>query len=313
MALRHTGASPARTPFPFPHRGTMRVTFWAGMLMLLLFAFVPAVAVIVVAFTDLRGLTYVPTQWVGLENFKDFFSPARASDNWNALRNTMVFAIVGTVLQMGFALATAILLNGRIRGRNAFRAIVFMPTILGVTVSGLIWSLIFNPAGGPMQSLLHAFGTQSAFFGDPRIALGLVILVHVWMQLGVSVVIFLAGLQAIPTELYEVANIDGASAWQRFRNVTFPLLAPSLTANVLMGVVNAMHSYQLTYVLAGPSNRSTQVLSLLVYVQAFGGESGTSLSQSQGYAAAIATVQFVLVGVIALATLAYLRRREARL
>lgn len=214
---------------------------------------------------------------------------------------------------MAFALAIALLLNLPIRGRNFFRAIVFMPTILGVTVSGLIWSLIFNPSGGPMQSLLSLFGTESAFFGDPHVALALVILVHVWMQLGVSVIIFLAGLQAIPAELYEVANIDGAGAWQRFRNVTMPLLAPSVTANVLMGVVNAMNSYQLTYVLTGPSNRSTQVLSLLVYVQAFGGESGTSVSQSQGYAAAIATVQFLLVGVIALATLTYLRRREAKL
>ncbi|MGO2360182.1 MAG: carbohydrate ABC transporter permease [Brachybacterium tyrofermentans] len=313
MTARAERAAPVRTRFPFPRRGAVRLTFGLGMLMLVLFAFVPAVAVIVVSFTDLRGLTYVPTLWVGIENYLDFFSPARAADNWNALRNTMVFAIVGTVLQMGFALAISLLLNRPLRGRNFFRAVVFMPTILGVTVGGLIWSLIFNPAGGPMQSLLHAVGTQSAFFGDPRIALGLVIFVHVWMQVGISVVIFLAGLQAIPAELQEVASIDGASAWQRFRNVTFPLLAPSLTANVLMGVVNAMHSYQLTYVLAGPSNRSTQVLSLLVYVQAFGGESGTSLSQSQGYAAAIATLQFVLVGVIALATLFYLRRREARL
>jgi len=133
------------------------------------------------------------------------------------------------------------------------------------------------------------------------------------MVMGISVIIFLSGLQAIPAELYEVAAIDGASGWQRFRNVTIPLLAPSITANVLLGIVNALQSYQLTYVLTGPNNKSTQVLSLLIYVQGFGGKSGTTLSQSQGYAAAISIIQFLLVGVVTIVALWYLRRREAKL
>lgn len=299
--------------FPFPRRSAVRITFGAGMLMLFLFAFVPAAAVLVVSFTDLRGLPYLPVDWVGLENYVQFLSPARWGDNANALKNTLVFAFFSTVLQILFALGIALLLSRPIRGRNFLRAVVFMPTVLGVTVTGLVWSLVFNPSGGLAQAFLQLFGATSAFFGDPNIALALVIFVQIWMNIGVSVVIFLAGIQAIPADLYEVAGIDGASAWQRFRYVTFPLLAPSVTANVLMGIVNSMHSYQLTYVLSGPSNRSTQVLSLLVYVQAFGGKSGTSLSQSQGYAAAISMFQFVLVGIIALGTLWYLRKREARL
>lgn len=299
--------------FPFPSRGPVRLTFGLALIVLTVFGLVPAIAVFVVSFTDLRGLPYLPVKWVGIENYVSFFSPAKWGDSSNALWNTLVFAVASTVAQILLALGIAMLLNRKLKGRTFVRAVVFMPTVLGVTVTGLIFSLIFNVSGGPAASLLEAFGTESAFFGDPRIALALVIIVQVWMVLGISVIIFLSGLQAIPEELYEAAGIDGASSWHRFRYVTVPLLAPSITANVLLGVVNALQSYQLTYVLTGPSNKSTQVLSLLVYVQGFGGKSGTTLSQSQGYASAISIVQFVLVGIVSLTALWILRRREEKL
>jgi ABC-type sugar transport system permease subunit len=113
--------------------------------------------------------------------------------------------------------------------------------------------------------------------------------------------------------LYEVANIDGAGPWQRLRQVTVPLLAPSVTANVLLCLVGSLQSYQLVYVLTGPNNPSTQVLSLAIFTQSFGGGTVGGASQSQGYAAAISMIQFVIVGIITLAVLGYLRRREARL
>ncbi|GAA3026342.1 carbohydrate ABC transporter permease [Microbacterium dextranolyticum] len=299
--------------FPFPRRGPVRLTFGIGLLILTVFGLVPAVAVLAVSFTDLRGLPYLPVHWVGIENYVSFFSPAKWSDSLNALRNTLIFAVVSTVIQIVLALAVAILLNRPLRGRNFYRAVVFMPTVLGVTVTGLVWSLMFNVTGGPAASILSLFGQQSAFFGDPKIALALVIVVQIWMVVGISVIIFLSGLQAIPEDLYEAGSIDGASGWQRFRFITIPMLAPSITANVLLGIVNALQSYQLTYVLTGPNNKSTQVLSLLVYVQGFGGASGTTLSQSQGYAAAISMVQFAIVGIVSLLALWYLRKREAKL
>ncbi len=296
--------------YPFPRRTTLRVSFGLALLVLTVFGLVPAVAVLVVSFTDLRGLPYLPVHWIGLDNYRSFFSPTKAGDNVNALKNTLIFALVSTVAQIALALAIAVFLNRPMRGRNFLRAIVFMPTVLGVTVTGLVFSLVFNVTGGPAASVLSWFGRDSAFFGDPRIALWLVIAVQVWMQIGVSVIIFLAGLQAIPSDLYEVASIDGASPRQQFRNVTVPLLAPSITANVLLGIVNALQSYQLTYVLTGATNKATQLLSLLIFVQGFGGNSGTSVSQSQGYAAAISMVQFVIVAVVTTVTLVYLRRRE---
>jgi ABC-type sugar transport system permease subunit len=303
----------ATSSFPFPHRTPVRISFTVGATILTVFAFVPAIAVLVVSFTDLKGLPGLPVHWVGWQNFVDYFGKGHRADNVNAFKNTLIFATLATVAQIFLALVVAVLLNRPLKGRNLYRSVVFMPTVLGVTVTALIWSLMFNTSGGPVQKLLEALGTDSAFFGDPDIALYLVVFVQVWMSMGVSVIIFLSGLQAIPSDLYEVADIDGASGWQRFRFVTFPMLAPAVTANVLLGIVNALQSYQLTYVLTGASNKATQVLSLQVYQQAFGGKSGTSLVQSQGYAAAISVVQFVLVGTIAFLTLWYLRRREAKL
>jgi len=298
--------------FPFARKGTMRLTFGAGIAILAVFGLVPAVAVLVISFTDITGLPGIPIDWIGLRNYLEFFSAAHLGDNLNALRNTVVFAGVSTVVQVVGGLLIAVLLNQRLRGRTLYRAIVFMPTVLGVTVIGLIWSLIFNPSGGPGASVLALFGTHSAFFGDPNLALGLVIFVQIWAGLGISVVIFLAGLQAIPDELYEAAALDGASGWQRLRLVTVPVLAPSITTNVLLGIVNAMQSYQLAYVLTGSANRATQLLSTLIYVQGFGGTGG-GVAESQGYAASISIVQFVLVGVVSLIALRILRRREARL
>ncbi|GAA2518439.1 carbohydrate ABC transporter permease [Rarobacter incanus] len=304
----------ASSSFPFPSRHPVRTSFSVGAIVLIVFAFVPAIAVVVVSFTNLKGLPNLPVDWIGIENYARYFGPARRSDNINALTNTLVFATLATVFQIGIGLAVAILLNRPLKGRNFYRSIVFMPTVLGVTVTALIWSLMFNTSGGPIQSILNAFGTESAFFGDDNIALYLVVFCQVWMQLGVTVIIFLSGLQAIPSDLYEVAGIDGANSWQRFRYVTIPMLAPSITANVLLGIVNAMQSYQLTYVLTGQSNKATQLLSLQVYEQAFGNAQGRQMpGATQGYAAAISMIQFVLVGAITFATLWYLRRREAKL
>ncbi|MGO4601986.1 carbohydrate ABC transporter permease [Terrabacter sp. 2YAF2] len=296
----------------FGRRSTAQLLFALGMSLIVVFSLVPAVGILAVSFTDIRSLPFLPVSFVGLENYATFFSSAQLGYNLNALRNTLVFAVSVTLLQNVLALFIAVLLNQRLRGRNFARAVVFLPTILGVTIIGLVFSLIFNPSGGPAASVWGWFGASSAFFGDPALAMPLVIGISVWSGLGVAVVIYLAGLQAIPPELYEVASIDGASSWQRLRYVTTPLLAPSITANTLLSLIGALQSYQLIYVLTGPINPATQVLSLAIFTQGFGGaQGGTALSQ--GYAAAISMVQFVIVMIVSLATLVYLRRKETAL
>lgn len=298
--------------FLFGKQWQAQVTFFLGLLLILLFSIVPAIGIFVISFTDIRSLPFLPTRWVGFENYKTFFGSAQMAYNVNALKNTFYFAIAVTVLQNGLALLIAVLLNMRLKGRNFVRAVVFFPTILGVTVIGLIFGLVFNPSGGPAASLLAMFGKSSAFFGDPKWAMPLVILVQVWAGIGVAVVIYLSGLQAIPGDLYETSGLDGASSWQQLRHVTIPLLAPSVTANTLLSIIGSLQSYQLIYVLTGPSNKATQVLSLVIFTQGFGGDAGGSV-QSQGYAAAVSIVQFFIVMIISLATLAYLRKKETAL
>ncbi|MEO7058369.1 MAG: sugar ABC transporter permease [Lapillicoccus sp.] len=295
--------------FLFGRRRTAQLYFAVGLALVVIFSLAPAVGILAISLTDIRSLPFLPVHFVGLDNFATFFSSAQLGYNLHALRNTLVFAVSVTVLQNGIALFIAVLLNQRLRGRNIARAVVFLPTILGVTVIGLVFTLVFNPSGGPAASVWSWFGSSSAFFGSPSLAMPLVIAVQVWSGIGVAVVIFLAGLQAIPQELYEVAAIDGAGSGQRLRYVTIPLLAPSVTANTLLSVIGALQSYQLIYVLTGPINPATQVLSLAIFTQGFGGAQGGA-AQSQGYAAAISIVQFVIVMVVSLATLAYLRRRE---
>jgi raffinose/stachyose/melibiose transport system permease protein len=298
--------------FVFGRRWQAQATFALGLAPIVVFSLVPAIGIVVLSFTDIRSLPFLPVHWVGIENYTTFFSSAQMGYNAHALKNTLVFALAVTIFQNVIALFIAILLNQRLRGRNFARAVVFMPTILGVTVIGLIFTLIFNPTGGPGASVWKWFGASSAFFGDPKLAMTLVIAVQVWAGIGVAVVIYLAGLQAIPGELYEVASIDGANAWQRMRHVTYPLLAPSVTANTLLCVIGALQSYQLIYVLTGPINPATQVLSLAIFTQGFGGAQGGS-ALSQGYAAAISMIQFVIVMIVSLAMMAYLRRRETQL
>lgn len=300
------------TYYPFGRRAPLQISFWFGIGVLTVFALLPAVGVFAISFTDIRGLPGLPVNWVGLENYERWFSPAKLGTNLNALRNTLVFSVVVTVVTNVVALGISVLFNQRLRGRNFYRAVVFLPTILGVTVVGLIWSLFFNPSAGPAASLWGLFGADSAFFGDPTMALGLVIFVQIWMGMGVNVVIYLAGLQAIPADLYEAASIDGAGGWQRLRSVTIPLLAPSITANVLLSIVGTLQNYQLAYVLTGPNNQATQLLSLAIFSQAFGGSS-QGIGQSQGYAATISVIQFFIVGIASVLVLLYLRRREARL
>lgn len=303
----------SQTPFVFGRRATLRLSFFAGLAPIVVFAIGPAVAIVVISFTDVRSLPFLPVQWVGLQNYVTFFSAANLAYNMHALLNTLVFAVAVTIAQNVIALLLAVYLNRRLRGRTFLRAVVFLPTILGVTVIGLIWSLIFNPSGGPAASIWSWFNTTSAFFGDPKMALWLVIFVQVWSGIGVAMIIYLAGLQAISSDFYEAADIDGATSWQKLRRITYPLLAPSVTANMMLCIIGSLQSYQLIYVLTGANDPATQVLSLAIFSQGFGGSTAGGGVHSQGYAAAISMVQFVLVAVISILVFGYLRRREERL
>lgn len=293
--------------FPFRRRTALRATYYGAWVPILFFVFAPAIMTLVLSFTDIRRTPGLPWQWIGIDNYISFFNPARLSTSLRVIENTLVYAVLTVVIGCFLSLGIALLLNRRLRGRTVARALVFMPTILGVTVVGMIWAVIFS-VYGPVQEILGVFGFTSTFFGDPDIALYLIIFVVIWSSLGTTTIIFLAGLQAIPEELLEVAAIDGATSRQTFWHVTWPLLAPTFTTNMLLCTIAGLQGYALIYVLTGTGRPATETLGVAVFSAAFGGGNST-----QGYGAAVAMVQFAFVGLAAIVVLTYLRRREAKL
>jgi raffinose/stachyose/melibiose transport system permease protein len=286
-----------------------------GLLLYLLIALGPSVATSVFSFTDATGIRGAPINWIGLENYREFLFLGRASqDNYAALGRTLVFCFFVTTIQFGLGLLVAVLVNQRLRGTSIFRTLFFLPVILGAVIQGLIWSLFLYPLGGPMARILEFFGTSSQFFGGPPPeAFASVIFVQIWANMGFTMVIFLAGLQTIPDDLYEAARIDGASSWQVFSNVTWPLLTPSVNTNILLNIIGSLQAWQLFLVLIGYRN-GTQVLGYLIYAQGFGQTSGSVTSSfRQGYAAAASIVLFLLVLVLGITTQNILRRREERI
>lgn len=290
--------------------------FAPGMIFFTIFALAPAVAVGYFALTDVTGTPGIPIHFIGLGNFRQFFLGADSTENWADIRRSLVYCGAVTVIQNALALGIAVVLNGRIRGRTLIRVIIFAPTVLGVVVTALVWQLVLSPVGSPAAAVLGAFGGHSAFLGSDSLAFALTIGVQIWMGLGYSMVIFLAGLQAIPGDVLEAATVDGAGTWRRFWRVTWPLLAPSLTTNILIAIIGSLQSFQLIYVLTG-GNHNTTNLAYKMFCVSFNAcaANGTQSQQfmEQGYGAAISLVQFVIVLVISLIVLRFLRRREVQL
>ena len=267
---------------------------------------VPAFATSIFSLTDYTGLPGAPINWVGLENYTSLLAGQRTF-LVRALVVTAIFSLVVTLVQNGLAVLIAWLLNSRLRGKIAVRSIVFLPVVLGATVNGLTWYVMFNPLSGPVTLFLQQFGIRANLLGDPSTALWAVIWVQIWANLGFSMMVFLAGMQAIPAEVYEAGKIDGTSAWSAFRYLTIPLLAPSITINVLLAIIGTITGFELIFVLTdgGPAFAS-QTLGMWVFNQAF-----FSATRLPGFASAIAMVQFAIVFAIAMVMQYYLRRREA--
>jgi len=267
---------------------------------------VPAFATSIFSLTDYTGLPGAPINFVGLENYTSLFA-AQQTFMLRALGVTAIFSIMVTALQNGLAVLIAWLLNSNLRGQIAVRSLVFMPVVLGATVNGLMWYVMYHPLSGPVTQIFGLFGYRANLLGNPGTALWAVIWVQIWANLGFSMMVFLAGMQAIPSDIYEAGKIDGTGAWSAFRHLTIPLLAPSITINVLLAVIGTITGFELIFVLTdgGPALAS-QTLGMWVFNTAFFGT-----SRLPGFASAIAMVQFALVFVIAMIMQAYVRRREA--
>jgi raffinose/stachyose/melibiose transport system permease protein len=288
-----------------PSRLVMWLGVALGLAFFLVFGIAPAVANIVISLTDYSGLAGASTSFTGLDNYKTLFTT-----QWPgfvaSLGDSLYFVVGVTVVQNALALALAHRLQGTSRTAALLRILAFLPIVLGVTVVGIVWLLLFDPQSGPIQAIVGHAGIHSAFFGSGSLAMPLTILVQVWQNLGFTMVVFIGGLKAIPTEIFEAAAIDGVTGWQRFRRLTWPLMAPVVTVNVTFAVIGSLTTYNLIYILTD-GQFGTNTLGILAFNTAFGN------TADLGLGASMSVILLLLAIIVALPLVAFLQHRERRL
>jgi ABC-type sugar transport system permease subunit len=286
-----------------------RLVMWGGVAIglafFLLFGIAPAVANIAISLTDYSGLAGASTSFTGLDNYTTLFTT-----QWPgfvaSLGDTLYFVVGVTVVQNAVALALAHRLQGTGRTATLLRILAFLPIVLGVTVVGIVWLLMFAPQSGPVQTILGHAGIHSAFFGSDTWAMPLTILAQVWQNLGFTMVVFIGGLKAIPPEIFEAAAIDGVTGWQRFRRLTWPLMAAVVTVNVTFAVIGSLTTYNLIYILTD-GQFGTNTLGILAFNTAFGN------TADLGLGASMSVILLLLAILVALPLVAFLQHRERRL
>lgn len=302
MQATQTRQSEGRKTTP---RWSVGPSWWFALPALVMYALVtvyPSLAGTYFALTKWDGLSPTAT-FVGLGNFVKLLHESEAI---GALKNTVLIAVVATLLQNGLGLLLALGVNSHIRSRYVLRVIFFAPVMLSPLIVAYLFQYIYSPRGF-VNNVLGAMGLeplQRAWLGDPSIAIWSVIVVIVWQYVGYSMVIFLAGLQGVPQELYDAADMDGASGWQRFKNVTLPMIAPAITINLTLSVIGGLKIFDQVWAMTqGGPGYATETLSVFLYRQAFA-------FGNYGYGMAIALVLTIIVMAVSVVQLRVLRSRE---
>ena len=274
-----------------------------AIILLIVFIAIPFVMAIYLSFTDQRLIPNpnLPTQIIGLRNY------VRLVDDEAFIRgllNNFYFVLVVVPIQTALALFLAILINQKIKGVNTYRTVYFSPVVTSMVVVAVIWTFLYNPAG-MINSFIRilSFGTLGPYswLQDTKLVFPAIMLLSIWQGVGFQMVIYLAGLQEIPTDLYEAADVDGANKWQQFTNITWPMLRNTTIFVVITTTILAFKLFDQVKVMTngGPQNAS---MTTIVYAieQGWG-------QLKVGYASAISVIFFIIVLVISL-----LQRRFVR-
>lgn len=241
-----------------------------------------------------------PPRFVGVRNYVTMFNDPLF---WQSLRVTFYFTVVSVPLFQALSFAVALLMNVKVRGIAIFRTIYYLPSIVPVVANAMLFAWIFNSDFGLLNAGLRAVGLPKILWlQDPRWAMPALITMTMW-GIGGAMLIYLAGLQGVPQQLYEAAEIDGANYWHRFRHVTVPMMSSVIFFNLVLGLIGALQTFTQGYIITngGPRN-ATLFYALYLYRQAF-------TNFKMGYAAALAWVLFVIVLVLSLLVFRYLGRQ----
>jgi multiple sugar transport system permease protein len=268
------------------------------ILNLLLFTAFPVAAALYYSFTEYSVLQ--PARWIGLDNYKEMLTGDPLF--WKALSNTVYYVVLSIPLGLALALFLSLLLNQKVPLMAFFRSTFFLPTIVPVVAASVVWAWILNPEFGLINDMLGRLGLyRPPWLTSPVWSKPAFILMSLW-GIGQTTIIFLAGLQAIPEHLYEAAEIDGASSVQQFRNITLPMLTPTIFFNLIVGMIGAFQIFTQVYIISeGGPLWSTLFYVYYLWRRAF-------QFFNMGYASALAVVLFIIIMALTLVVLATSKR-----
>ena len=273
---------------------TAAPAFWflaPALTVIAVFFFVPVLASALLSLTDFDIYAIASRANLRLVGHGNYVRLLHDPLFWTALKNTAYFVVIGGPLSIAASLGAALLLSAKlVRFKTVFRTIFFLPVVTTLVAVAVVWRYIYHPRFGLLNYGLSFLGFEPVdWLGDPRFAMPAIILMAVWKNFGFNMVIFVAGLQSIPEQLYEAASIDGATAGQQFRHVTLPMLAPTFVFVALITMIGYFQLFAEPYVMTqgGPSH-STLSIVLLMYQQGF-------RWWNMGYAAALAFVLFAII------------------
>ncbi|WP_172978271.1 carbohydrate ABC transporter permease [Microbacterium sp. SYP-A9085] len=265
------------------------------------FTVYPLISGILISFTKWDG--YSPQRaFVGIANYLHLFSDPLVG---HALLNTFAYGFGSTILQQVVGLALALALDRALRGRNVARAIVYLPVLVSPVVMGTMYYLLFSYSYGGLNDIVTALGGQRvAWLSDAGSAVTIIVLVNSLQFVGISMVIYLAGLQSIPVMYHEAARIDGAGAWRRFTGITVPLLQPAFATSVVLNLIGGLKLFDVIRVMTGGGpGYATDSMSTLISKFYFD-------NQNAGYASALGVALFLVIAVFTLALNTALNRRR---
>lgn len=270
-----------------------KVTPWLFILPtvlgLLLFRLGPILVAFLASFTSWN--VFSPPVWLGLGNYRELM---QSDTFWMILRNTIVFSLVYVPGVMVCGLFLAILVNNTLRGITFFRGLFYLPVITSTVAIGVVWSWILSPRFGVLPNFLLNIGVKNvpSFLGDGRWTLYTLVFVYIWKMAGYHMILFLAGLQNIPTMYYEAAQIDGATRWHALRHITLPLLSSTTFFIGIIALIQSLQSFDITMAMTeGGPNYASATLSFFTYINAF-------VHFRMGFAASMAFALFLVVGTV---------------
>ncbi|BCG58219.1 putative ABC transporter permease protein AmyD [Paenibacillus sp. URB8-2] len=281
--------------------GWLNLMYVPVLLLFSLFIYYPFIQGIRVSFTNWDGFN-ANYSWIGLDNYVRMLHDKNIG---TVIRNTLIYGAGSTFFQNAIGLMYALLLNQSIRTRGLTRTIVYLPAIVSPLIMGYIWYFFFQYRGGALNDIVLLFADKPInLLANPNANVWIIMAVNTFQFVGVAMIIFLAGLQSISKDYYEASSIDGAGPVSKFFNVTLPLLAPSITINIVLNLIGGLKLFDVIIALTkGGPGYASQSLSTLMYKTYFG-------AQDAGYAAALGNLMFLMIAIISVAALLFLRRKE---